>query len=224
VFDCGGSRQEVTADHLVLTLPPTTLRQVDLSGISLSPLRQRIIRHATLGTNAKVFVQVEGRPWIKDGYDGFCLTNRAVGGGWDGGNIEAGGYGRGAHGLWVAYPGGEAGVKLGPNYGLTIGQQAVPAPPGMVADVLRQVEPIYPGMIAGWNAGPRLAFVSDPNLSPYLLGAYSNYLVGQYTTIAGAEGLPEDNLHFAGEYTSYNFQGFMEGGVRSGLRAAREIA
>lgn len=223
VFDNAGITTEVTADHLVLTLPPTTLRQIDLSGITLSPLRRRIIAQAALGNNAKLFLQVAGRPWISDSYDGNLLTDLPIGGGWDTGNTQAGGHGAGAKGLWVGYPGGAAGAALGPEYGLAIGQQAVPAPPAMVANLLTQVEPIFPGMTAGWHAGPGLAFVSDPNLSAYLLGAYSNYLVGQYTTIAGAEGLPECNLHFAGEYTSYDYQGFMEGGVQSGLRAAREI-
>jgi monoamine oxidase len=31
------------------------------------------------------------------------------------------------------------------------------------------------------------------------------------------------NLHFAGEHTSLDFQGYMEGGAESGARAAREI-
>jgi len=35
--------------------------------------------------------------------------------------------------------------------------------------------------------------------------------------------VPEGPIHFAGEHTSYDFQGFMEGGARSGQRAAREI-
>jgi monoamine oxidase len=40
----------------------------------------------------------------------------------------------------------------------------------------------------------------------------------------GIEPTPERNIHFAGEQTSINFQGFMEGAVRSGERAASEIA
>ena len=31
-------------------------------------------------------------------------------------------------------------------------------------------------------------------------------------------------LHFAGEHTEPNFQGYMEGAVRSGVRCADEIA
>jgi len=34
---------------------------------------------------------------------------------------------------------------------------------------------------------------------------------------------PTGTIHFAGEHASLNFQGYMEGAVRSGRRAAREI-
>jgi monoamine oxidase len=44
------------------------------------------------------------------------------------------------------------------------------------------------------------------------------------TSFAGIEGKPSGNCHFAGEQTSYTFQGYMEGAVKSGERAAAEIA
>jgi monoamine oxidase len=53
--------------------------------------------------------------------------------------------------------------------------------------------------------------------------SYACYLPGQWTSICGAEGERVGNLHFAGEHTSLDFQGFMEGGCESGQRAAQEI-
>jgi monoamine oxidase len=41
---------------------------------------------------------------------------------------------------------------------------------------------------------------------------------------AAAQGRRSGNLHFAGEHTSVDFQGYMEGAVRSGYRCAAEIA
>jgi monoamine oxidase len=35
---------------------------------------------------------------------------------------------------------------------------------------------------------------------------------------------PVGNLHFAGEHTAGDWSGLMEGALRSGLRAAREVA
>jgi hypothetical protein len=39
----------------------------------------------------------------------------------------------------------------------------------------------------------------------------------------GIQGRRHGNLHFAGEHTSVNFQGFMEGALRSGYRCAAEV-
>ena len=50
------------------------------------------------------------------------------------------------------------------------------------------------------------------------------FKVGQYTAFNGIQGRRHGNLRFAGEHTSVNFQGFMEGALRSGYRCAREIA
>jgi monoamine oxidase len=54
--------------------------------------------------------------------------------------------------------------------------------------------------------------------------SYSFYRVGQYTEFAGYEAVTEGGVLFAGEHTSINFQGFMEGGAEQGRRAAREAA
>ncbi len=56
-----------------------------------------------------------------------------------------------------------------------------------------------------------------------LLGSYSCWLVGQYTTFTGYEKVRQGNIHFAGEHCSFNYQGYMEGGAREGKRAANEI-
>jgi hypothetical protein len=44
--------------------------------------------------------------------------------------------------------------------------------------------------------------------------------MGDYTSFAGIEGVREGNVHFCGEQTDLDFQGFMEGAVRSGERLA----
>ena len=52
-----------------------------------------------------------------------------------------------------------------------------------------------------------------------------SYLPGQFTTIAGLEGLPAGSLYFAGEHANsfYEFQGFLEGAALSGIAAAAAI-
>jgi monoamine oxidase len=60
----------------------------------------------------------------------------------------------------------------------------------------------------------------------YTLGSYSCAKVGQYTTMFDEAWKPALNgrLQFAGEHTSgAKYQGYMNGGVRSGNRAAKKL-
>jgi monoamine oxidase len=58
---------------------------------------------------------------------------------------------------------------------------------------------------------------------PWTKGSYSCYRPGQWTTIAGSEGLPVGNLFFAGEHCSYDFQGYMNGAAQSGADTAAAV-
>jgi len=68
-----------------------------------------------------------------------------------------------------------------------------------------------------------LATLSYPTGDPNLLGSYSTYKVGQYTQFGGYEKVRQGRIYFAGEHTSYDYQGFMEGGAISGVRAGTEV-
>jgi monoamine oxidase len=62
-------------------------------------------------------------------------------------------------------------------------------------------------------------------VNPLTKGAYTANQPGYFTTLEGLAAKPVGNLFFAGEYTDsfYSWQGFMEGGALSGLRAAAEV-
>jgi monoamine oxidase len=84
---------------------------------------------------------------------------------------------------------------------------------------------VFPGISKVWNGR---ATLSVPLIDPNLLGSYSYWKVGQYTSFSGYEGARQPDIktgkcHFAGEHCSTNFQGFMEGGAEEGARAAGEI-
>jgi monoamine oxidase len=95
-----------------------------------------------------------------------------------------------------------------------------PAEPVLVRRFLRQLQPVLPGGAAHWNGR---AWLDHWAAHPWTHGSYAYRGPGHYTRFAGYEGVPEGTIHFAGEHTSLNFQGYMEGAVRSGRRAAREI-
>jgi monoamine oxidase len=58
--------------------------------------------------------------------------------------------------------------------------------------------------------------------APFALGSYACYLPGQ-AAWSGTEREPVGRVHFCGEHTSEDFQGYMEGAAESGGRAAQEV-
>ena len=219
-FATAGRSVDVVTDHVVLALPFTTLRNVDMAHVTLSALKRQAIASLPLGNNVKIHVQVAGRPWVPDGYNGDQLSDMLSQSGWDASSYQN--QTRKTE-IYGCLPGGTQGLAIGPKYGLSQDNYMGPAPIALVDDTLASLEPIFPGMTAAWNAGPKLAWVNDGNLDPHLLGAWSQYNVGQYTSFGGSEGLRQGNIHFAGEHTSFGFQGYIEGAVRSGIRVAKEI-
>jgi len=85
---------------------------------------------------------------------------------------------------------------------------------------LASFEQLFAGSRALYNGK---AFFVWSSGDPHILGAYSYLAVGQYTAFNGIQGRREGRLHFAGEQTSINFQGYIEGGLRSGYRCAEEV-
>ena len=81
-FTRHGARQEVTADIVVLALPVTMLRQVDLR-IGAPAMTMRAIRETGFGTNAKLLAGLNRRPWRAMGMTGECLNDLGVQAVWE---------------------------------------------------------------------------------------------------------------------------------------------
>jgi monoamine oxidase len=213
-FSSGWATRDVRADHVVLALPFTRLREVELSGISLPPQQLRAIREEPLGSNSKVQLQFSRRVWNADHWTGNMYTDGIVQGGWETTVDQPG-----QPGILIALPGGAEGAGIGRRYGLT--SYEGPAPTAMARDFVSGFETSFPGVAAAFTGKAYYAWSSG---DPHIGGAYSYLKVGQYTGFNGIQGRRHGNLHFAGEHTSVNFQGFMEGALRSGYRCAAEIA
>ncbi|HSB37826.1 MAG TPA: NAD(P)/FAD-dependent oxidoreductase [Gaiellaceae bacterium] len=210
-FSVGNRSRDVTADHVVLALPFSTLRDVDLSRSGLSPLKLQAIQQLGMGQNAKLHLQVQEKTWPALGYSGvgytdwdaFCVC-------WDD-SVPLGGSGPA---ILLAFPGGSTGrdVLTGAAHGR--------APARDVNWFLSQVEPIFPGTAAAYSG---LAYEDHWSVDRWHRGAYSYWRLGQYTAFSGYEGVQEGNIHFAGEHTDPEEQGFLNGAVASGERAAAEV-
>jgi monoamine oxidase len=213
-FSSGAASHAVTADHVVLALPFTKLREVDLCGLDLPVPQLRAIRDEPLGSNSKIAMQFSSRVWNAEHWTGTMYTDGIVQGGWEATVDQAG-----APGILIALPGGAVGADLGRRYGLT--SDSGPAPPAMARDFLDCFDKNFPGAREAYLGKTYYTWSSG---DPHIGGAYSYLKTGQYTGFNGIQGRRCGNLHFAGEHTSVNFQGFMEGALRSGYRCAAEVA
>ena len=211
-FRVGDAHRDVIADRVVLALPFSTLRDVDLSKANFSPRKMKAIQTMGMGQNAKIHVELKRKTWPSLGFSGSSYTDwQGYCVAWDD-SVQLGP--DGAPAILLGFPGGHVGknVLTGADHG--------PAPHTDVSWFLDQIEPIFPGTKAAFTGRAYEDHWSD---DPWHRGAYSYYRVGQYTSIAGIERVQEGGVHFAGEHTDVEEQGFLNGAVVSGERVAREI-
>jgi monoamine oxidase len=83
---------------------------------------------------------------------------------------------------------------------------------------LVQLAAVYPGL--DWNGK---ATQSIPHRSRSTARRTRSTSPASTGTFGGYEAVRQGGVLFAGEHTSTDFQGFMEGGAEQGRRAAREL-
>ena len=213
-----------TVDRVIMAIPFSVLRTIltsdgDFNAAGFTNLKQTAIQKLGYGKNCKLQLQFDSRLWDTHGpwgiSNGTNFSDTGYQAGWDVTRGQSGGTG-----ILVDYTGG--GVPLASFNG-------DPDDPAVVhqfaATYLSQLEPVFPGISTLWNGR---ATLSVPRIDPNLLGSYSYWKVGQYTSFSGYEGARQPDpatgkCHFAGEHCSTDFQGFMEGAASEGARAANEI-
>jgi monoamine oxidase len=204
-FRQGSSTRNVPADRVVLALPFSILRtSVDISGAGFRGLKQIAIAEQGMGTNSKLHVQFRRRHWEGLGSNGETFADTGYQNTWEVTRAQAG-----TSGILVDYTGG----IIGDSFGTGTPQQRA-------EEFLAQIEPVLPGLSAQWNGRATVDYWPGYR---WTLGSYSYWKVGQYTRFAGVEREPERNCFFCGEHTSIDFQGYLNGAVETGERAAGEV-
>jgi monoamine oxidase len=202
---------EIAADMTVLALPFTALRDIDTSRLQMSPRRRQAVAKLAMGTNAKLQFQLD-RSLASLDWSGSFTSDKPEFGTWD----STFGQTRPAPETPVitVYTGGAAGA--GYNF-----RRAHGTPPHAVVDAqLNALARGVDGIDAAWNGRAYLDSWAD---DPWVRGSYAGFAPGQYTKWWGYLGKAEDRLLFAGEHTSTFSQGYLNGGVESGERAARQV-
>lgn len=203
-FQSGLSSSTVNADRVVLALPFSILRTIDFAKAGFSPLKTTAIREQGMGTNSKLHLQFGDRHWNSLGSNGETYADTGYQNTWEVTRAQPG-----AGGILVDYTGGKVGASFGSG-----------TPTERAAQFLTQLEPVLPGISSHWNGRATVDFWPGYE---WARGSYSYWKVGQYTRFAGVEREVEGTCHFAGEHTSVDFQGYLNGAVESGERAAGEI-
>ena len=200
-----GLKNVVKADFVILTVPFTKLRQVDIR-LQMPQVKWDCINKLNYGTHTKMMLGMTTHHWRTQGFQGLCYSDTGVTNGWDNAQLQTAD--NEAAGLSILL-GGEAGLSAGR---------------GSVAEqkdfYLQQWEKVYGGTRANFNGKTaRMPWAAHP----FSLGSYACYTLGQYTTISQAEILPVGNVYFAGEHCGGEFVGFMNGAAKTGREAAEVI-
>jgi monoamine oxidase len=213
-FQTRSGLAEKTHDVAVLAIPFTILRAVELDASLAIPSNQlKAIRELGYGTNAKMMIGFSSRPWQALGSNGSAYADLAhVQTTWETNPSRS----TATRGVLTDYSSGARGASLNPN---AIQLEA--------ERFLSDLNIVYPGTLGAATLadGQYLAHLEHWPSNPLTKGSYTCYKPGQFTTMAGLEGLSVGNLFFAGEHANsfYEWQGFMEGAALSGITAAQSV-
>ena len=205
-----GSLLDKTYRRVVLALPFSRLREVSgLGGLALPADKMMVINELGYGANAKLMVGTDARPW-KEGMAGLSGPMN--------GTVYSD---RGFQLIWETSAGQQGAGGILSNY------LAGDAARGEEAQALARLQ-------AGLaSLAPEVARSLTPKVRASLFwpshahtrGSYAGCLAGQYTSYPEIAARPELDgmLVFAGEHTSLNAMGSMNGAVDAGERAAKDV-
>ena len=209
-FDAPGGTSSESYDAVILALPFTKLRQVKgLEGLRLGAEKLKCIRELGYGQNAKIMNGTTSRVWrspdsgLPAPSNGLFYSDLGF---------------QNLYDTSRAQP-GEAGIItnfLGVKAGLNDAKSALDA---FRADLPKMspkmAESLDPAAVVSWFWA----------VYPFTLGSYASAKPGQYTTFfeVAAEPALDGRLQFAGDHTSVDHFGYMNGAVQSGNRAAAAL-
>lgn len=198
IFDIRGKTREISTEMVVLTLPPSVLKTIELGALPLAPLTNQAINSWGMGTNSKLIFGFKSRYWHTLKSDGTAFF-APFGQSWETSRMQPG-----SAGILTVYTGGDLGQK---------------PPKDLPQQALGQLDRVFPRLSHQWDGNHSYNHWA---MNPWSLGSYSCPRVGQYSSIYGAFSRIElgGRLLFAGEHTSIDYAGYMNGAVNSANRVA----
>lgn len=199
-YNENGRAGMLTADRLVLAVPFSALRNIDIR-TPFPADKMEAIETLSYYPATRFLFQTPERPWQAVGLSGAARTDYAVET-WDAGAGQSG-----SRGILSATVGGRMDEALAP----LVGNARVRAGRKMLSQAFPDAEAVVERTVTvRWGE------------EPWARGAFAAFRPGQITTLMPAIVRREGRVHFAGEHTS-SWPGWMEGALQSGERVAQEI-
>jgi monoamine oxidase len=200
-FRQGNLQQQLEADRVVVTIPFSVLRTIDL-GSSVSVQKREAINRLKYESVLRVYVQSKTRFWNQQGIRGDSGTDLPIGIIVDHTSRQPGT--RGILEAQMAYQLAETAKKMNRA--------------DLVPWTVGEMNKVHPGIVENYEGAVTVSWDDDP----YSRGAWAYYAPGDMTNIYPHVATAEGRIHFAGEHTSY-LPSTIEGAIHSGIRAAHEI-
>jgi monoamine oxidase len=193
--------RQTRADYAVLAVPAGQVASIAIDP-PLPARQHKAFAKLRYGPVTKLLLQFDRRFWRRRGRPLAYGTDLPTGAVWDG-NEEQGG----RAGILCLMAGGQASADI----------QALLATEGP-AGVAKRLEWLGKG-----NASVLAARAMTWEHDPWVGGGYAVFDPGYDPALRQWLARPHGRVVFAGEHTSLRWQGYMNGAVESGMRAAAEI-
>jgi monoamine oxidase len=201
VEDARGQRAEIIADYAILAVPAPLAAELEYAPALPSPQRDAFSR-LRYGRATKTLLQFDSHPWRRPGRPRACATDLDIGAVWDSSEDQPG-----SRAILTLLAGGET----------SDASKAILAAYG--ADGLAAKLRFFGTGRARVIASRSISWEDDP----WARGGYAFFDASFPPSARRWLALPWRRVFFAGEHTSTTWQGYMNGAVESGLRAAEEV-
>jgi monoamine oxidase len=201
VRTAGAEEQQIQSDYVVITAPASKVRALDFDP-PFPPQQRSAIARLRYGPVTKTLLQCDRRFWRRPGRPLAYGTDLSIGAIWDANEEQ-----RGRLGILCLMAGGAAS-------GETQDLLAKEGPMG----VMRQLD---------WLGSSHARLLASVTVTweqdPWVGGGYATFDPRYDPALRQWLPRPHGRIFFAGEHTSFRWQGYMNGAVESGLRAAAEV-
>ena len=195
------SHVTLSSAFAIVAVPLTTARLIGFNP-PLPRAHHKMVHELSYGAVTKVLIEYRKRFWDECRWNGRLSTDSSIGHTW-----HATSHIKAPHGIITAYTGGGPGASF-----------AALSDEERIQRAVGEIEKLFPGSS---DLIEQTATIAWPN-EPYTRASYAAFAPGEVTAHWQTLFKPAGRLFFAGEHAT-PIQGFMEGAVESGQRAAGTI-